>query len=512
MGGYMNFGNAQRLRLAPLALALSAQFAHAGASFDANVAMPATWTPGDRSGVAAIFQTLRARSRPTLPHAPAVNAVTSCLDDGGADTLRAVIAAAGEGDTIDLSALTCSAITLAQGAIPVMLNDLTIVGPGPAQLAIDGAHSDRVFLHYGYYGTLRLQQLGVRNGTSIVSGYRVTGGACILSGGSVALDHAVVRDCVASGEGVYGGAILARSVTMYTSTLSGNLALGAHPKTFTAAYGGGAMAYLGAITLYDSSVTGNRSAHDLTDTHGSYCTGGGVFSDFGGYALRSTISGNYSYGTGGGFAAHGGVFLTDSTISGNTAKFKAGGGLFVHPKGASLQFNNNTIAFNSAAAGGGIYVSGSSRAVLMQSTIVANNTAADFAASDTLAISGTNNLVPTTGAGVSSPADTVLADPQLLPLADNGGPTLTHALAPQSPARDAGANPASLATDQRGAGHPRVVGAAADIGAVEMRLAVSMPATVPMLPAWAVALLMSLLAWTGMRGRRRGRVGVASST
>ena len=498
----MNCGNAQRLRLAPLALALSAQFAHAGALFDAGVTMPATWMPGDRSGVGAIFQTLRARSRPTLPHAPAVDVVTSCLDDGGQGTLRTVIAAAGEGDTIDLSALTCSAVTLAQGAIPVMLNDLTIVGPGAAQLAIDGAQTDRVFVHYGY-GTLRLQQLGVSNGVSIVSGYHVTGGACILSGASVTLDHAAVSNCVASGEGVYGGGVLAHSVTLYTSTLSGNLALGAHPNTFTAAYGGGAMAYFGTITLYDSSVTGNRSAHDLTDTHGSYCTGGGVFSDLGGYALRSTISGNYSYGTGGGFAAHGGVFLTDSTISGNTAKFKAGGGLFVRANGASLQFNNNTVAFNSATAGGGIYVGGSSRAVLMQSTIVANNVAADFAASNPLAISGTNNLMPTTGAGVVSPADTVQANPQLLPLADNGGPTLTHALAPASPARDAGANPAGLTTDQRG--HPRVFGAATDIGAVEMEAASTTLAPVPISTAWAAA-LAALLGWIGWcRGGAFGR-------
>jgi hypothetical protein len=55
----------------------------------------------------------------------------------------------------------------------------------------------------------------------------------------------------------------------------------------------------------------------------------------------------------------------------------------------------------------------------------------------------------------------------LLALADNGGPTKTHALGPGSPAVDAGNNNASLTSDQRGTGFPRVIGVAPDIGASE---------------------------------------------
>ena len=58
-------------------------------------------------------------------------------------------------------------------------------------------------------------------------------------------------------------------------------------------------------------------------------------------------------------------------------------------------------------------------------------------------------------------------DPLLGPLAMNGGPTLTHALLPGSPALDRGSS--SVAEDQRGYGFERVVGAAADIGAYESR-------------------------------------------
>ena len=63
--------------------------------------------------------------------------------------------------------------------------------------------------------------------------------------------------------------------------------------------------------------------------------------------------------------------------------------------------------------------------------------------------------------------DIVGVDPKLGPLQDNGGPTPTMALLPGSPAIDAGANPLGLTSDQRGYS-PRVVGAAADIGAYEL--------------------------------------------
>ena len=56
-------------------------------------------------------------------------------------------------------------------------------------------------------------------------------------------------------------------------------------------------------------------------------------------------------------------------------------------------------------------------------------------------------------------------NPLLDVLALNGGPTPTMRLLPGSPALNAGSNPASLTTDQRGAA--RVIGAAADMGAYE---------------------------------------------
>ena len=55
-------------------------------------------------------------------HVP--NATVTNCDDDGAGSLRAAIAAASSGDTIDLTALACSTISLTTGFIGVAEDDL----------------------------------------------------------------------------------------------------------------------------------------------------------------------------------------------------------------------------------------------------------------------------------------------------------------------------------------------------------------------------------------------------
>jgi hypothetical protein len=66
---------------------------------------------------------------------------------------------------------------------------------------------------------------------------------------------------------------------------------------------------------------------------------------------------------------------------------------------------------------------------------------------------------------MTGPGDQVNTDPMVGPLAENGGPTLTHALLTGSPAIDAGDDAVCPATDQRGVSRPQ--GVACDIGAYE---------------------------------------------
>src|SRR5690606_12695260 len=156
------------------------------------------------------------------------------------------------------------------------------------------------------------------------------------------------------------------------------------------------------------------------------------------------------------------LFVTNTTISGNSAS--TGGGIAAS---RPLHLANSTIAFNHATVGvGGVMfllsgVYDAEGTLTAQSSIIASNTtdgdgAADLGADDVLAASGANNLVMGADATITLPGDTLVADPLLLPLASNGGPTRTHALAEGSPAVDAGANTLDLEFDQRGENFPRV--------------------------------------------------------
>jgi hypothetical protein len=86
--------------------------------------------------------------------------------------------------------------------------------------------------------------------------------------------------------------------------------------------------------------------------------------------------------------------------------------------------------------------------------------------------SSTSNMSddPTCGPGFLQVG---LADLNLGPLGDNGGPTQTIALGPGSVAIDAGDNTAAagLITDQRGSGFPRIVNGRVDVGAFEVQRA-----------------------------------------
>jgi len=91
--------------------------------------------------------------------------------------------------------------------------------------------------------------------------------------------------------------------------------------------------------------------------------------------------------------------------------------------------------------------------------------ALDFSAKSGSTIGGAHNLIVASASGTTPPPGTLGADPKLLPLAANGGPTQTHALDVGSPAFASGSNPLRLGADQRGSGFARMSGTKTDIGA-----------------------------------------------
>lgn len=204
----------------------------------------------------------------------------------------------------------------------------------------------------------------------------------------------------------------------------------------------------GTLTLSYSQVTNNSAA----------TFGGGIFNDQGSLVVKNTtINGNSASTTGGGISNFTGtVDIINSTISGNSASFLGGGIETIGSNPVSIR--NSTITLNQ---GGGLYLLGEQPSVLVQNTIIAGN--------NTFDVSGTLNS--------SSAFNLIGGDPGLAPLADNRGFTPTHALLPDSPARNAGSNaliPGGVIGDQRGSAFPRIISDIVDIGAFEALPVVSL--------------------------------------
>jgi uncharacterized repeat protein (TIGR01451 family) len=234
----------------------------------------------------------------------------------------------------------------------------------------------------------------------------------------------------------------------------------------------------GTLTINDSTIAGNTS--------GSY--GGGIYNGGSGTLTisRSTISGNTATLGAGGIESNGGdVTILNSTISGNTANGDVGGGIEHDAASGTLSINNSTIANNVAGSGipgGGIAVRNGTAKI--RNTILADNTAGG-SGPDCITNSGKSltsedyNLIEnTSGCTITGATSNNITgqDPKLGALADNGGPTKTHALLTGSPALDKGntAIPtitglSCLPTDQRGISRPQ--GSACDIGAFEFAVA-----------------------------------------
>jgi hypothetical protein len=409
--------------------------------------------------------------------------------DSGAGSLRNVVGAATtlSGDTVDMSALACSTISLTTGSLFVAQNSLTLHGPGDGKLTIDGsALDDSVILHAGN-GTLFIDGLKIARGYygHAAMGGSV-GGGCIYSAANVTLSHSTVTQCRAyapadSGADAFGGGIATNGkLFVFYSRITGNDADARHSGGD--ALGGGATVAGDFVAKY--STVSNNSALGTPNHQG----GGGLALGANVTITNTTISGNDAYGTGGGIYTIGSggaatATITNSTISGNHARQAAGAFLNLPStiRNSTIAFNNSPVQTQTASGALTLSANQQSIAVNLQSNMIANNTdyTGGFSHNNDLSkidsvhavtISGTANLVRAPAAGTvgSLPLGTITGVcPLLGPLRNNGGPTQTHALLPQSRGVDEGNDGAGVSVDQRGNGYPRVSGTQADIGAYE---------------------------------------------
>ena len=304
-----------------------------------------------------------------------------------------------------------------------------------------------------------------------------------------------------------GGGILAGDPTLIHPTIAvmkkvtvTNNSTGSGGDAGNSGSGGGIYLNFATLDLMDSSVSNNHTGN--ANPAGSFHTagsGGGIFNAGGLRVMNSLISGNTtgssgpgSFSSGGGIADLGGSTLVNTTVSGNSTGSgdSRGGGIFAT---SVTKLNNCTITKNVSPSGIGNGVTGNQGFYSVANTIIAGNGASgngpDLNSGSFIPptyFSRGHNLIGNAQgvADFDEPGDQTGStatplDPRLGPLANNGGPTLTHALLSNSTALDAGDNSLTvddfgnfLTTDQRGV--QRIVDspdagstATVDIGAFE---------------------------------------------
>ena len=309
--------------------------------------------------------------------------------------------------------------------------------------------------------------------TQNITGEFGDGGGVYLSFGNLVFNNSRVSNNITGANGTGGGVYLSSGNLVFNDSRVSNNITGANGN------GGGIFAISGNVTLTDSTVDNNMADSD----------GGGIFTSSAELIIdRSTISGNSSGEDGGGInSTFGEIVVRNSTLSGNESG-ELGGGFFLD-FGDFTNIENSTVTNNIGQdGGGGIYHSGFSfnDSLNIDNSIVAGNANINGIASDVFILAnvsvnannsliGSNNgsLLQATNAGppdangnlIGSSASPI--DPLLGPLADNGGPTLTHALLAGSPAINAGDSDTVNVGDTDQRGEDRIIDGQVDIGAYE---------------------------------------------
>ena len=343
----------------------------------------------------------------------------------------------GEDDVIDLGGRTFT-LTAVDNRTTDGPNGLPgILGDGGRSLTIRNGTIERDpaapllrFLRVSADATLSLETTALRSGSLRLSSFGHSG-AAILNFGTLTVVASHLSDNDAWP--MLAGAILnSGSLTVTASIFSGNFA-----------------SFAGAIlnngTLAVSACTFAQNGAELG--------AGAIENDATISAIRNT------------------TFSGNRTLSGSA----------IYNVGSIGAISNSTFAFNEGFVGGTIRNTAHGEILELAGNIIAANVATitpDVVNEGSIASAQYNVLGVGDGSGIVNGVNgnqvgslAAPLDPLLGPLADNGGPTFTHALLAGSPAIDRGSNPAGLAYDQRGVGFARVSGTQADAGAFELQMA-----------------------------------------
>ena len=399
-------------------------------------------------------------------------AVDEITSNGNCSLREAVMAAnsdtavdncpAGSGvDTIELPAGTFTLALAGKGEDAAATGDLDILAPVTIKgvsadaTIIDGAGIDRLF-HLAAPAAVTLNNLTLREGNPHVpgsTGPAYSGGAIALGSGSdLTLEQIrVTQNSAYSGGGHYnnGGALTLTA----TKVLSNS-----------ADYAGG-IASMGILTLMESTIDSNSAAYYA----------GGIQSEGALDMARSTVSRNHAGTNGGGlYLPSGAITITNSTVSGNRINGYMGGGVWVYYQAdTALNFINVTIIDNYGGSGVYTYHEGAAGElpapiVFFKNSLLAMNLPGNCGRSANAPLMGSlgHNLESGDTCNFHSTGDLINTPASTGPLQDNTGPTWTHLPEQTSAVVDAAEAATCPATDQRGFIRPQ--GAGCDIGAVEV--------------------------------------------
>ena len=389
---------------------------------------------------------------------PTVRTVTTVHDDGPG-SLRQAIAIAAPGDVINFALKLPATIVLTNTL--VIDQDLTVLGPGPDKLTVMRCHAKHT-PHFRVFdvetGAVTLAGLTIRNGSAYSGTYLHDNlGGAILNRGLL-----TVSNCVIAGNYAL--------TTDWGTNFNPSVSLG---------FGAGIFSDTGSqLALVNSTISGNHSS----GAGGAVCT----FHADRFVAVGCTLSGNSADIQAGGLNFQGLTgTLQNCTISGNSTPPDAAASAFLlitfPNESATLTLTACTVARNVGCTNGACILATLSGNLgltnILLSTLIADNEGPNFfldgnpvlqSLGHNLDSDGTSGLVNgANGDLVGTVANPI--NPKLGPLQDNGGPTLTMALLPGSPALGTGActdaDGAPLLVDQRGFPRPQVTGC--DIGAFQ---------------------------------------------
>jgi hypothetical protein len=330
----------------------------------------------------------------------------------------------GQADTIKF-APGVNNITLKQGQLE-LVKGAQITIDGGSGVTINAKGASRVFEVDG-------DQISGAN--VVLKGLTIMGGKAVNPGdGGGAIDveqNATVRvdhDNLTENQAFDGGAIFNQQGTVIVDH--------SHLTLNSSTNAGGAIYNNDGVLMVNDSTIAVNSAVDgggIQNDHGSLAVTGSTFAFDGasqnGGAINSQLASRTT--------------VSNSTFNHNVATI---GGAIENGAQSNLTVSNSTLADNAASSNGGGIDNENDAPVKLLNNIVSNS--ATRRGPDIFgAVTGSNNLIRD-GQGVGGITDGVNGnmvgtaenpkDPQLAPLANNGGPTFTMNLLPGSPALNAG--------------------------------------------------------------------------